>query len=86
MDEERHGRYYRLIKKFKEQTGCPVIINTSFNIRGEPIVNTPENAYNCFMKTDIDILVLEDNIIFKDGQKKIQDSEIQEYRNGFPLD
>ena len=59
VDEQRHGRYYRLIKKFKEITGSSVIINTSFNIRGEPIVCTPEDAYRCFIATDMDVLVLE---------------------------
>ena len=48
VDEERHGRFYRLMKRFKERTGCPVLINTSFNIRGEPIVCTPQDAYRCF--------------------------------------
>ncbi len=59
VDPDRHGRFYRLMKRFYELTGCPVIVNTSFNIRGEPIVCTPEDAYRCFMATDIDCLVLE---------------------------
>ena len=51
-------RYYDLILKFKEKTGCPVIVNTSFNVRGEPIVNTPSDAFNCFMGTELDYLVI----------------------------
>src|SRR5207245_41552 len=51
VDEERHGRFYRLMKAFEAKTGCPVLVNTSFNVRGEPIVNTPENALNCFLHT-----------------------------------
>ena len=51
VDAQRHGRYYQLVKRFKERTGCPLLINTSFNVRGEPIVCTPEEAYRCFMAT-----------------------------------
>ena len=57
-------RYYDLISKFKEKTGCSVIVNTSFNVRGEPIVNTPTDAFNCFMGTELDYLVI-GNCIFK---------------------
>ena len=62
---ERNHRYYRLLKAFKAQTGCPVLINTSFNVRGEPIVCTPRDAYNCFMRTNIDYLVLGKHVIAK---------------------
>ncbi len=86
VDPERHGRFYRLIKRFKELTGCPVIINTSFNIRGEPIVNTPENAYNCFLKTEMDVLVLEDQILLKEKQPEIDEETRENYRKEFPLD
>ena len=58
VTEEHHGRYYRLIKVFGEMTGVPVVINTSFNVRGEPIVCTPEDAYNTFVQTGIDVLVI----------------------------
>jgi carbamoyltransferase len=68
VDEERHGRYYRLLKRFAEKTGCPVIVNTSFNIRGEPIVCRPEEAFNCFLNTDLDALVLEDFLLVKSDQ------------------
>ena len=63
-----NGIYYDLIKKFKEKTGCPVIVNTSFNIRGEPPVNTPEDAFKCFMTTDLDLLVIGNCILEKDNQ------------------
>jgi carbamoyltransferase len=67
VDEARHGRFYRLMKAFESLTGCPVIVNTSFNVRGEPIVCTAEDAYRCFLATDMDALVLEDCILMKSG-------------------
>jgi carbamoyltransferase len=70
VDQERHGRYYRLIKKFYEKTGCPLIVNTSFNIRGEPIVCDPEDAILCFFATDMDCLVIENFVIKKERQDK----------------
>ena len=75
VTEDRNPYYYRLLKAFKEKTGCSVIVNTSFNVRGEPIVCTPKNAYECFMRTDMDILVLEDCILYKDEQPKWKDKE-----------
>ena len=63
-------RYYKLINKFKQLTGCPTVINTSFNVRGEPIVCTPEDAYRCFMRTEMDILVLENQLLLKTNQIK----------------
>jgi carbamoyltransferase len=68
VDEERHGRFYRLMRNFFEQTGCPIVVNTSFNIRGEPIVCTPEDAFRCFMATDMDCLVLENFVLRKESQ------------------
>ncbi|MGH7552692.1 MAG: carbamoyltransferase family protein, partial [Longimicrobiales bacterium] len=59
VDAERHGRYYAILKRFEAKTGCPVIINTSFNVRSEPIVCTPQDAYRCFMATNMDALVIE---------------------------
>ena len=59
VHEETNQRYYRLIKAFDDKTGCPVVVNTSFNVRGEPIVCTPEDAYRCFMRTEMDVLVIE---------------------------
>jgi carbamoyltransferase len=79
VDEERHGRYYRLLRRFHEQTGCPVLINTSFNVRGEPIVGSPDDAYRCFMATNIDMLVLEDFVLRKDEQPEAIRHEIDLY-------
>ena len=58
VHKKTNEKYYKLIEKFKEKTGCPVIVNTSFNVRGEPIVNTPTDAFNCFMGTELDKLVI----------------------------
>jgi carbamoyltransferase len=66
VDPQRHGRFHRLLRAFGQLTGCPVLANTSFNIRGEPIVCTPEDAYRCFLATDMDVLVLEDCVILKE--------------------
>ena len=60
VDEDRNPRFHRLLEAFHRLTGCPVLVNTSFNVRGEPIVCTPEDAYRCFLATDMDALVLED--------------------------
>ena len=68
VDADRHGRYHRLLESFEARTGCPVIINTSFNVRGEPIVCTPEQAYRCFMATDMDCLVLERLVLRREEQ------------------
>ena len=86
VDEDRHGRYYRLMKRFHDKTGCPVIINTSFNIRGEPIVCTPQDAYRCFMATDMDVLVLESFVLFKDEQPKVSKDDVKQYLASFDLD
>jgi carbamoyltransferase len=86
VDAERHGRYYRLIRRFFERTGCPVIVNTSFNIRGEPIVCTPEHAFRCFMATDMDALVLEDFLLLKDRQPSGLLEDAQEYQAQYSLD
>ncbi len=71
VDEGRHGRFHRLLKEFESLTGSPVLINTSFNIRGEPIVCTPEDAYRCFANTNIDALVLERFLLLRDEQSNI---------------
>ena len=70
VNAEDNPRFYKLIQAFKRTTGCPVVINTSFNIRGEPIVCTPEDAYHCFMGTDMDVLVIEDFLLLKEDQPK----------------
>tara|TARA_A100001015_G_scaffold7433_1_gene9209 strand:+ start:652 stop:1062 length:411 start_codon:yes stop_codon:yes gene_type:complete len=68
VNKNTNQRYYNLILKFKEKTGCPVLVNTSFNVRGEPIVNTPTDAFNCFMGTELDYLVIENYILDKKKQ------------------
>ncbi len=73
--EENNPYYYRIIKEFRDLTGYSVIVNTSFNVRGEPIVCTPKNAYDCFMRTDMDILVLEKCILYKEEQPQFTDKE-----------
>ena len=71
VDPERHGFYRRVLDHFAKLTGCPILVNTSFNVRGEPIVCTPEDAYRCFMTTEMDALVLEDLVLTKD-QKELR--------------
>jgi carbamoyltransferase len=80
---ETNPRYHALITAFKARTGCPVIVNTSFNIRGEPIVGTPEDAFRCFMGTEIEVLVVGNCFLRKDDQDV---SLKQDYRGGFDLD
>ncbi len=72
--EEDHPRYYNLIKQFEKRTGCPVIINTSYNVRGEPIVCTPQEAYTCFMRTNMDYLVLGSCVLDKRNQPEWKDA------------
>jgi len=84
VTEERNGMYYKVIKSFNDRSGCPVIINTSFNIRGEPIVCRPEEAYKCFMFTDMDVLVLENYVLLKEDQPPMEGAE--EYKKEFKLD
>ncbi len=86
VDPQRHGRYYQLLKAFDEQTGSPVLINTSFNVRGEPIVCTPEEAWRCFMATNMDVLVIEDFVMLKDQQPGATEHETDEYLARFELD
>lgn len=76
--------YFQVIEKFEQLTGCAVVVNTSFNVRGEPIVCTPEDAYRCFMRTEMDVLVLEDQILYKEEQPKWP--EQKEWQNDFKLD
>lgn len=86
VDEKRHGRYWRLLKRFEEKSGCPLVINTSFNIRGEPIVCSPENAYHCFMATNMDMLVMENVVLLKDRQPEMKPHEVDQYLAQFDLD
>jgi carbamoyltransferase len=74
VDAKRHGRFHRLLAAFYEQTGCPVLINTSFNVRGEPIVNTPLEAWNCFAATNIDALVIGSFIVLRSRQTAVRQS------------
>jgi carbamoyltransferase len=84
VDRPRHGVFYDVIKAFERKTGCPVIINTSFNIRGEPIVCRPEEAYRCFMLTHMDALVLGNHVLLKADQPPMEGAE--DYRSQFKLD
>ncbi|MBI3735044.1 hypothetical protein HY256_00835, partial [Candidatus Sumerlaeota bacterium] len=84
VDRRRHGLYYDVMKAFYEKTGCPIIVNTSFNIRGEPIVCRPEEAYRCFMFTDMDALVLGHQVFLKEEQTPLVGAE--EYKKQFKLD
>ena len=86
VDETRHGRYYQLIKHFDQKTGCPVIINTSFNVRGEPIVMSPEHAYRCFMATNIDVLVLERFVLRREDQPQTAKVDSDAHLKQFQLD
>ena len=83
VHQETNLRYHKLIKKFKEITGCPILVNTSFNIRGEPIVCSIKDAFRCFMGTNLDILVIEDFIMYKKNQN--QDLH-KHYQSEFELD
>jgi len=86
VDAVRHGRFHRLMKAFERKTGCPVMINTSFNVRGEPIVLTPEHAFRCFMYTNMDALVLERVVLRKSEQPEAHTIDVSEYLAAFPLD
>jgi carbamoyltransferase len=74
------------MRRFEERTGCPVMINTSFNVRGEPIVCSPEHAYNCFMGTDMDVLVLENFVLLKEDQPRGAAPDRERYLAQFALD
>jgi carbamoyltransferase len=81
---ETNGLYYELIAEFDRLTGCPVIVNTSFNVRGEPIVCTPEDAYRCFMRTEMDVLALGDFVLRKPDQAAM--AEDTAWQEEFQLD
>ena len=84
VSESVNPAYYGIIKAFRKKTGCSVIINTSFNVRGEPIVCTPEDAYLCFMRTEMDVLILENTILFKEEQPSME--EEKDWRTIYELD
>ena len=83
VHKETNPKYHDLLTEFKKNTNCSVLVNTSFNVRGEPIVCSIEDAFNCFMGTNLDILVIEDFILFKEDQDK---SLLKDYKNKFELD
>jgi carbamoyltransferase len=81
---DTNPRFHELLDAFERKTGCPVLVNTSFNVRGEPIVCTPEDAYRCFMRTEMDCLVLENVILYKEQQPPWE--EKGDWKNEFELD
>jgi carbamoyltransferase len=83
---ETNPLYYDIIDAFYRLTGCPIIVNTSFNVRGEPIVCTPEDAYRCFMRTDMDALVLESHLLLKADQAAMPGAKDESWRKEFVLD
>ena len=83
VHEDTNLKYHQLLTKFKQLTGCPVLVNTSFNVRGEPIVCTPEDAFNCLMGTDIDMLVVGNCILHKKDQNP---ALLKDYKNNYELD
>lgn len=86
VDAGRHGRFYRLLQRFHALTACPVLVNTSFNVRGEPIVCTPQDAYRCFMATGMDALVLENHILMKAEQRAEAIMAAADYVSRYELD
>ena len=83
VHEKTNPKYYNLLVEFKKLTNCPVLVNTSFNVRGEPIVCSVKDAFNCFMGTNLDILVIENFVLFKNEQNK---SLFTDYKNKFESD
>jgi carbamoyltransferase len=84
VDPERSPEFHRLLEAFKQETGCAVLVNTSFNVRGEPIVCTPQDAYRCFMRTGMDLLVLEDRLLWKHAQPAWDEAD--DWRSEHELD
>ena len=84
VSERTNPRYFNLIKAFQRRTDCPTIVNTSFNVRGEPIVCTPQDAYRCFMRTEMDVLVLQNQLLLKEEQP--QEEADESWKQEFGLD
>jgi len=84
VHKDTNPLYHKMIQTFYEKTDCPVIVNTSFNVRGEPIVCTPEHAYTCFMRTNMDYLIMENFLVDKKGQPEWK--EDRDWREEFELD
>ena len=83
VHKDTNLKFHKLLSCFKKLTGCPILVNTSFNVRGEPIVCSPSDAYNCFLGTNLDFLVLGNYVIDK---KDINKSELKNYKNKYKLD
>ena len=83
VHKETNLKFYNLIKKFDEKTGCPILINTSFNVRGEPIVCTPDDAFKCFMGTEMDILIIDNFYLVKSDQDA---TLLENYENKYEPD
>ena len=83
VHDDTNPKYHAVISKFKEKTGCPLVVNTSFNVRGEPIICSPTDAFKCFMGTEMDILVIGNYILFKTQQ---DDSLRENYEERYELD
>jgi carbamoyltransferase len=86
VHQETNPKFHALLTRFFETTGCPLLVNTSFNVRGEPIVCTPADAYHCFMATHMDILVIGNYLLIKDEQPDQSSADLDSYLGAFPLD
>ena len=86
VDPQRHPLLYKLLARFHKHTDCPVLVNTSFNVRGEPIVCTPADAYCCFMATDMDVLVLGNSVLLKEDQENYDAHDRKSHLTQFQLD
>ena len=80
---DTNARFHSVISKFKQITGCPIVVNTSFNVRGEPIICTPTDAFKCFMGTDLDVLVVGNYLLIKEEQNK---NLLENYKDRYELD
>ena len=83
VHNQTNPRYHKLLHSFFKKTGCPILVNTSFNVRGEPIVCNPEDAFRCFMGTELDVLIIENFILYKKEQKE---ELIKSYKDKYELD
>lgn len=86
VDSDRNPQFHGLLQRFYERTGCPVLINTSFNVRGEPIVCTPEDAYRCFSVTEMDVLVMGRYVLVKSEQDELASDARESHLAQFQLD
>ena len=83
VHNDTNPRYHTVISKFKEKTGCPLVVNTSFNVRGEPIICSPTDAFRCFMGTDMDVLSVGNYLLYKEQQ---EDALLESYKEFYELD